>query len=251
MNEDREQEHPAQTDPARRRYQLLAPIYERTSGERTVYAAARARAIELLQLRPGAVVLDVACGTGMNFELVEQRIGPSGRLVGIDRSGRMLDRARSRVARYDWGNVSLIEADVERLSPDDLQQLGLSTPNAQFDAALCTLGLSVIPDWKSAWQAMLGLVRPAGRVAVMDGGYPSQPGAAGEVVPLRPLVWLMCRMYAADARRQPWELVKRDADDVTVERFSYGYVGVAAGTPKLRSAASTGSRPDPRQGGQS
>jgi ubiquinone/menaquinone biosynthesis C-methylase UbiE len=251
MNDTYKRGHPARPDPARRRYQLLAPIYERTSGERSLYAAARARAIELLQLRPAASVLDVACGTGMNFELIEQRIGPSGRLVGVDRSERMLDRARSRVARCRWSNVSLIEADVERLAPDYLQELGLSVPDAQFDAALCTLGLSVIPDWKSAWQATLALVRPGGKVAVMDGGYPSQPGAAGEVVALRPLVWLICRMYAADARRQPWEFVKQDTDHVTSERFSYGYVGVAAGTAKPRPDASTNLMSDPRQGGPS
>ena len=183
----------------------------------------------------------------MNFELIEQRIGPSGRLVGVDRSQRMLDGARSRVARSSWSNVSLLEADVERLTPGYLQELGPSLPTAQFDAALCTLGLSVIPDWKRVWHAMQTLVRPGGRIAVMDGGYPSQPGAAGEVVALRPLVWLICRAYAADARRQPWELVERDTEDVTVERFSYGYVGVAAGTQKPRSGPSTSSMPAARQ----
>lgn len=67
-------------------------------------------------------------------------------------------------------------------------------------------------------------------VAVMDGGYPARPGAAGEVVALRPLVWLVCRIAAADAHRQPWELVERDTEDVTSERFAYGYVATAAGT---------------------
>jgi hypothetical protein len=47
---------PAPADPARRRYQLLAPIYDWTSGERPLYAAARA--IELLRLRPGATVVE-------------------------------------------------------------------------------------------------------------------------------------------------------------------------------------------------
>lgn len=103
-------------------------------------------------------------------------------------------------------------------------------PDAGFDAVVCTLGLSVMPDWKTAWRAMRALTRPGGRVAVMDGGYPARPGAAGEVVALRPLVWLVCRIAAADAHRQPWVLVERDTEDVTSERFAYGYVATAAGT---------------------
>ncbi len=77
---------PATADPARRLYELAAPVYDWISAERLLYAAARARAIEFLRPRPGAAVLDLACGTGRNFELIEQRISPSGRLAGIDRS---------------------------------------------------------------------------------------------------------------------------------------------------------------------
>src|SRR4051812_7043877 len=46
-----------------------------------LYAAARKRAIDMLQLQPGARIVDVACGTGANFALIEQRIGPAGELV--------------------------------------------------------------------------------------------------------------------------------------------------------------------------
>src|SRR5918992_2560896 len=65
------------TDPGRRFYELVAPIYDQSSGEGPLYATSRARAIELLRLRPGATVLDVACGTGRNHDLIEQRIGPA------------------------------------------------------------------------------------------------------------------------------------------------------------------------------
>src|SRR5918997_4882644 len=181
------------TDPGRWLYELLAPVYDRTSGEGPLYAAARARAVDLLDLRPGATVLDVACGTGKNHELIERRIGLSGRLVGVDRSPRMLGRARDRVARRGWSNVRLVESDVTHLTPESLDMLGASPPDGGFDAALCTLGLSVIADWQSAWRAMLALVRPGGRIAVMDAGYPAKPGQAGEAVALRPAAWLLCR----------------------------------------------------------
>lgn len=220
------------SDPARRRYELIAPIYDLMSGEGPWYSAARQRAVDLLNLRPGAHVLDVACGTGRNFNLIEQRIGPSGALIAVDRSPRMLEQARRRVARRAWQNVRLLQCDVQELTPALLKESGGEMPQAGFDAVLCTLGLSVIADWRSAWDAMRDLARPGGRVAVMDGGYAARPGAAGEAVAFRPLAWLVCRIAAADARRQPWELVERDTEDVTVERFTYGYVATAAGTAR-------------------
>jgi ubiquinone/menaquinone biosynthesis C-methylase UbiE len=217
-------------DPGRWLYELLAPAYDRVSGEAMLYATARARAIELLHLRPGTTVLDVACGTGRNHEHIQQRIGPSGRLVGADRSPRMLQQARERAAHHRWSNIKLVETDVTNLTLELLDEGGNAAPSAGFDAVLCTLGLTVIPDWRSAWQAMLALVRPGGRIAIMDAGYPAKPGQAGEAVALRPVAWLLCRLFAADPRRQPWELVGTDTDDPTAEQHTWGYIGVAAGT---------------------
>lgn len=221
-------------DPGRWLYELLAPAYDRLSGEGTLYAIARARTIQLLHLRPGATVLDVACGTGRNHELIQERIGPSGRLVGLDRSPRMLQRARERAARQGWNNVELIETDVTNLTPELLDELGVATPTAGFDAVLCTLGLTVIPDWRNAWRAMLNLVHPGGRIAIMDAGYPDRPGQAGETVALRPVAWLLCRLFAAAPRRQPWQLVAKDTDNAVEARYTLGYIGVAAGTRSAR-----------------
>jgi demethylmenaquinone methyltransferase/2-methoxy-6-polyprenyl-1,4-benzoquinol methylase len=217
-------------DPGRWLYELLAPVYDRVSGEAPLYSTARARTIELLQLRPGATVIDVACGTGRNHEHIQQCIGPAGRLVGVDRSAAMLRRARERAAHHRWSNVELVETDVTNLTPGLFDEGGNAPPSAGFDAVLCTLGLSVISDWRSAWQAMLALVRPGGRIAIMDAGYPAKRGQAGEAVALRPVAWLLCRLFAADPRRQPWELVGTDTDDPTAERHTWGYIGVAAGT---------------------
>jgi len=94
----------------------------------------------------------------------------------------------------------------------------------------CTLGLSVILDWRGAWRAMLAMVRRGGRVALLYGGYPADPGFGGEAVVLRPFVRLIFRAYAADGTRQPWQLVERDTNEAISELFSFGYVAAAAGT---------------------
>src|SRR5688500_9556297 len=70
-------------------------------------------AVERLELRPGQVVVDVACGTGLNFEQIQARIGPGGQLIGLDLSPEMLAIAHDRVDRAGWENVTLIESAAE------------------------------------------------------------------------------------------------------------------------------------------
>src|SRR5579871_4701223 len=68
----------------------------------------RRRAIQALGLRAGDSVIDIACGTGLNFPLIEEAIGPDGRIVGVDLTDAMLGRAEDRIAANGWRNVSLV-----------------------------------------------------------------------------------------------------------------------------------------------
>lgn len=219
------------------RYQRLGPIYDWANLEGPLYAKARSRTIDLLRLQPGAKVLDVASGTGASFPLVERRIGPSGLLAGIDFTPRMLERADRRTERHRWQNVRLYQADVSHLTAEELESVAILARGEQFDAALCVLGLSVIPEWEQAWQTMLALVRPGGRIAVTDAGYPVEAGTSGEAVAARPLARLLSWVFAPDGcQREPWKLVTRDTDEFTLERFTSGYVTVAAGTVRPQDA---------------
>lgn len=97
--------------------------------------AQRLRAIRALGLRAGDLVVDLACGTGLNFPLLEQAIGPDGRIVGVDLTDAMLARARSRVAAGGWGNVGLVQADAaDYVFPDGV------------DAILSTYALTQVPE---------------------------------------------------------------------------------------------------------
>src|SRR5712691_592777 len=66
-----------------------------TAGSRRC-AACRIGAVDVLALTPETTVLDVGCGTGASFPLLSARVGPSGRIVGVDNSGGMLHIARQR-----------------------------------------------------------------------------------------------------------------------------------------------------------
>lgn len=112
-------------------YQRLAGLYELTLGERLLYADSRRTAIEGLRLTPGTTVVDVACGTGLNFPLLQQRIGPSGHLIGIDLTDRMLARARRRVAKAGWANVTLVHGDIQTMARERLVADGALSVNVR------------------------------------------------------------------------------------------------------------------------
>jgi ubiquinone/menaquinone biosynthesis C-methylase UbiE len=78
----------------------------------------RRRAVAWLAPQPGDTVLDVGCGTGLSFGLLQDSVGRSGRIVGIEQSPQMLERARQRVQRHGWGNVTLLCAPAEEARLD-------------------------------------------------------------------------------------------------------------------------------------
>jgi SAM-dependent methyltransferase len=96
-------------------YRERAAIYDL---ELVLAEPIRIRAIELLELYPGATVLDVGCGTGLSFPKIERRVGRRGTLVGIEQSPDMIERARTRAARAGWKNVRLIKTAVEDAQVD-------------------------------------------------------------------------------------------------------------------------------------
>jgi SAM-dependent methyltransferase len=139
-------------------YGKLASVYELTLGERLLYADARRRAIKSRRLSLGVTVVDVACGTGFNFPLIQERIGPSGTLIRVDLTAGMLDRARARVQRAGWSNVKLVQLDATSLTGTQLERADALAEGKEVDAVLYTLGMSLIPEWKAAWEAMVALV---------------------------------------------------------------------------------------------
>src|SRR5687768_9222787 len=97
-------------DDAIAQYQAAASGYDRHMRR---FARWQRLAVDRLELGPGAVVIDVACGTGLNFALIEERIGADGRIIGIDLSPDMIAQARRRATDEGWENVTLIESAVE------------------------------------------------------------------------------------------------------------------------------------------
>ena len=79
--------------------------------------AYRKRAIHSLALKQGDTVVELGCGTELNFSLLQKQIGPRGRIIGVDLTDAMLDGANARIASAGWSNVQLVKSDAAIYSP--------------------------------------------------------------------------------------------------------------------------------------
>lgn len=201
--------------PAVPRYGAGAALYDVLSFEKPVYQVGRARAIDLLALQEGDRVLDIGCGTGLNFGHLRQRIGRTGHIVGVDASDAMLTQARRKVRPND--HIDLLHGDAGRL--DDL------VSEWTFDAVIATYALSIIPDWRSTWAGARRHTRPGGRLAVVDLALPKGLGRL-----LEPAARVACFTGGVNLGRRPWTLVEDDLEDVDVESRRWGHIVVAVGT---------------------
>ncbi len=195
-------------------YDFISPFYDIGA---TGSGGPRREAVAQLRLEPGDTVLDIACGTGLNFPYIQAAIGPEGLLIGLDYSSGMLARARRKVEGRRWENVRIIQADARTLSEELLRE---HTGVERLDKALCTLGLTVVPDWEAVFERSWALLKPSGRYAIMDW-------------------WLERRNLFArflefishgEVGRRCWARLEEQSGDYSHSTFIRGMVFVAAGT---------------------
>jgi demethylmenaquinone methyltransferase / 2-methoxy-6-polyprenyl-1,4-benzoquinol methylase len=120
----------------------------------------RERAADLAELREGDSALDVASGTGDLALALARRVGPSGTVVGSDFSEPMLDVARRKSAavRWEWANA-----------------MQLPYRDGEFDAATVGFGARNFSDLDRGLAEMARVVRPGGRVVVLEITVPRRP----------------------------------------------------------------------------
>lgn len=203
-------------------YTLSARLYDVISAEWPVYRAGRVTAMDLLDLPAGSHVLDVGCGTGLNFPLLQKRIGPGGSITGVDASPQMLAQARRRSDAAGWSNVTLVAADATALGA----QVG---GREQFDAALTTYALSLMPRWLGALDSMIALTRVGGEVAVVDMQKP-----VGRAAVWTPLARLACRLGGSDIDAHPWTAMTSRVDTVRTAAARGGHIQVRVGSVRPR-----------------
>jgi len=183
----------------------------------------RRMAVNALALRPGDTVVEIGCGTGLNFLLLERAVGDRGKIIGIDISEAMLDRARARVRAAGWHNVELVRAAAsDYVFPDGIAGIlavGVLTYEPKFDEVV-----------KRGARALA----PGGRWVVLDYKRPSN-----WLRRLTPVFVALGKTFGVSQsfmNRHVWESVERHLGNAAMQEFYGGFVYMASGeAPSPRS----------------
>ncbi len=115
------------------------------------------RVLDRLGVEPGMTVLDLGCGPGFVLELLRERVGDAGRVVGVDESPRWIERIRAVSADRGWTNVEAIQSRIE-----DFRFEG------RADRIFLRWVLSFLPEPGAVLRTLASALAPDGRLGVMD-----------------------------------------------------------------------------------
>jgi demethylmenaquinone methyltransferase/2-methoxy-6-polyprenyl-1,4-benzoquinol methylase len=195
-------------------YDLTANLYYLIGFRERAF---RKKAVRALDLGRGDTVVEVCCGTGLNFPLLQKRVGPEGRIIGVDLTEDMLAKARRRVEEKGWRNVELVKSDAALYEfPDGV------------DGIISTFAITLVPEYDSVILNGCRALKPGKRLAVLD-----LKMASGLASKLAPLLVLLTRPFGVTRdleERRPWESVGRYMEDVSVEKLYLGFAYIAVGT---------------------
>jgi SAM-dependent methyltransferase len=172
-----------------------------------LFSSWRRRLVDLLALQPGDIVLDVGCGTGLCFEQLLARIGPTGQVIGVDPAPDMLDLAAQRVREEGWTNVTLLASPAEEIRLDE-----------PADHVLFCAVHDVLQS-DAALDAVLANARPGGSIAAGGGMW-----APAWAVGINAMVMALHAPFVRDFTGfdRPWARLADRVADLEVERVATG-----------------------------
>lgn len=117
--------------------------------------------LDRLQIRPGARAIELGCGPQGVLELLAERVGPSGTVVGLDQNADFVASARKYVAEQQLLNVEVVHGDAR----------ATNFPKASFDVVFCRLLLVNVPRPEQVVEELVSLLRPGGIIASHEADY--------------------------------------------------------------------------------
>ena len=167
----------------------------------------------MMGLRPDSSVVEIGCGTGLNFRFILDALDPRrGRLTGVDFSEDMLRKAQKRIDSSQIQNVRLVQADATQLSLGE-----------KYDAVFFAYSLTMIPDWPVALRRAYEHLKPGGRIVVLDFGTFANWGPMGAVM----RTWLKLNHVTT---RQPYgDEINKVCGNAEITNWIGGYYFIAVG----------------------
>lgn len=133
----------------------------------------REATLERLALAAGERVLDVGCGPGLLAQSAAAVVGPQGEVFGVDLSANMVALAKRRCAHLPWTDFHVADA------------VALPCAAEHFDAVTCTQVLEYVPEVERALDELKRVLRPGGRLLLVDTDWESCVWASGDAARMR------------------------------------------------------------------
>jgi ubiquinone/menaquinone biosynthesis C-methylase UbiE len=180
----------------------------------------RRDAVHALSLKPGDTVVDIGCGTGLNFPFLQERIGPGGKIIGVDLSASMLGKARQFTIEQGWGNVELVCSDAAQVAFPD-----------RVHGILSTFALILIPECGRVIARSCRALAPGRSLVVLDMAWPASLS----------LNWRHALFFLRSfgvtletLQRRPWETVwqnmQDNLEDTSRRKYWMGFMYLASGS---------------------
>ena len=147
-------------DKRAKRYDFTAHLYYLLGFRLSAY---REKAVGALDLKRGDTVVEIGCGTGLNFPLLRAAVGPEGKIVGVDLSPEMLAVAGERIKRNNWKNFELVHSDAATYE----------FPEA-VDGVISTGAITYIPEYDQVIERGAKALAPGKRFVILDFKKPAK-----------------------------------------------------------------------------